>query len=530
MTARRLLLLLLLLASGCAGLRPAAPTSLCILQTSDIHGHIAPERVAGWKSRAGGGATLAGCVRMIREENARKGIPTILIDSGDFYLGTPEGDLSKGAALIELMNAVGYDAAAVGNHDWDGGVGNLIGLAANAGFPLLGANVVDPESGETPPFLRRWIVKDFGALRVGVAGITLENPTPQEMPGGKGAIVCAEPEKPLRESIAELRREGAAVIVLASHIGMGRDKRLAREVEGVDVILGGHDHLAVRQPYHSRAHGTLICHPGSYGRHLGRLDLELDPATGRVASHSYELIPLYEGRCPPDEAAAAIVEKWRAAAGARFDEVVGRAETDFPKTRAGVGAMGEMITDAMREASGARIAFNQRHGIRGPILKGEIRYRDVYSVLPFDDTVWTVELTGRQVRGIVEKILSFRRPDNLRFSGLSVAYDPSAPRGERIRGVECGGKDLDPDAPYLTAVNTYLVHWGFVKDLLAEGRGIRDTRFKLRDALADYIRAHSPIAADHFPGARLTEVGGGPPDGAGAAAPRAEAAAAAPSL
>lgn len=92
------------------------------------------------------------------------------------------------------------------------------------------------------------------------------------------------------------------------------------------------------------------------------------------------------------------------------------------------------------------------------------------------------------------------------------------------------GKDLDPDAPYLTAVNTYLVHWGFVKDLLAEGRGIRDTRFKLRDALADYIRAHSPIAADHFPGARLTEVGGGPPDGAGAAAPRAEAAAAAPSL
>lgn len=504
MRARRLLILFLFFASGCAGLRPAAPTSLCILHTSDIHGHIVPERVAGWKGRSGGGAVLAGCVKAIREENARNGVPTLLLDAGDFYLGTPEGDSSKGIALIELMNAVGYDAVAVGNHDWDGGVANLMGLAAKADFPFLGANVVNPKTGGTPPFLRRWIVKKCGPLRVGVAGITLEDSTPQEMPGGAGTIVCAEPEKPLREAVGELRREGVGIIVVASHLGMAGDKRIARDVEGVDVIVGGHDHLVVRQPYRSWAHGTLICHAGSYGRYLGRLDLTLDPGSGRVARHSYELIPLFDGRCPPDAATGAIVEKWRAATGRRFDEVVGRSESDFYKTRAGVAMMGEMIADAMREASGTQIAFNQRHGIRGPMLKGELKYRDVYSILPFDDTVWTVTLTGRQVRGILEKTLGFRRPDNLRFSGLTVEYDPAAPRGARITSARCGGKELDPETPYRVAVNTYLVHWGFIKELVAEGRDIRDTKIKLRDALADYIRSHSPLSEEAFRAERLT--------------------------
>lgn len=500
---RLLLVLALVLCAGCHAIAPASPPSLCILHTGDLHGHIVPERVAGWEKRVGGTAVLAGCVKAVREANSRRGIPTLLIDAGDFYLGTPEGDSSKGLALIELMNLIGYDALTVGNHDWDGGVARIMELAARADFPFLGANVIVQETGETPAFLRPHIVKNCGPLRVGIAGITLEEPSPQEMPGGKAWVVCAEPEEYLRGAVDALRHEGAGLIVLASHLGLGGDKRIAREVEGVDVILGGHSHLVVREPFRSPQYGTLICQAGSYGRYLGKLDLTLDPQSGKVARYAYELIPLTEGRCPPDAATSAVVDKWRAVAGNRFDEIVGKTDSDFFKTREGVAMLGEMIADGMREATGAQIAFNQRHGIRGPLLRGEVRYRDVYSILPFNDTLWTVRLTGKQVREILAKVLSFRRPDNLRFSGLRVEYDPAAPRNERLMTAVCGGSPLDDEAVYLVAVNTYLVKWGFIQDLVAKGRDLHDTGIIARDMLCNYIRAHSPLSAAQFASPRL---------------------------
>lgn len=500
---RLLLVLALALCAGCRGIAPAPPMSLCILHTSDIHGHIVPERVAGWEKQTGGAAVLAGCVKEIREENARKGIPTLLLDAGDFYLGSPEGDTSKGLALVEVMNAVGYDALAVGNHDWDGGVANVMALAVKAGFPFLGANVLDQKTGKTPAFLRSHFVKQCDALRVGVAGITLEEPTPMEMPSGEGAIVCAEPERYARESLEALRREGADCTILVSHLGLMADKRIAREAGGWDVILGGHNHIALRHPFRAPGSETLVCHAGSYGRYLGRLDMTVGPRAGGAREHRHELIPLTEGRCPPDAEAETVVDRWRAVTGKRFDEIVGRSESDFLKDREGVAMLGEMIADGMREATGAQIAFNQRHGIRGPLLRGEVRYRDVYSILSFDDTLWTVRLTGKQVREILERVLSFRRPDNLRFSGMTVEYDPSAPRDGRLRTVTCGGSPLNDEAVYLVAVNTYLVKWGFIQDLVAKGRNLRDTGIIARNMLGDHIRAHSPVSAGRFAAPRL---------------------------
>lgn len=511
---RLLLLFAIALCAGCRLVEPAPPPSLCILHTSDIHGHILPQRVAGERHRIGGAAVLAGCVKKIREENARRGIPTLLLDAGDFYMGTPEGDSSGGQALVEVMNALGYDALAVGNHDWDGGVARLRGLAERAAFPFLGANVIVRETGQTPAFLRPHIVKDCGAVRVGVAGVTLEDSTPMPIPGTAASIVCLEPEEQLGNSVDALRRDRAGLVIVLSHLGLNGDKRLARKVEGVDLILGGHSHLALREPFRSPEHGTLILQPGSYGRYLGKLDLTLDPRSKRVARYDYALIPLTENRCAPDAAMEARVDRWRARAGNRFDEIVGWSESDFLKNREGVAMLGEMIADGMREATGAQIAFNQRHGIRGPLLEGEIRYRDVYAIIPFDDTLWTVRLTGKQVRGILERVLSFRRPDNLRFSGLTVDYDPSAPRNARLSAAACGETPLDDEEVYLVALNTYLVKWGFIRDLVAEGSALTDTGIIARDMLRDHIRAHSPVSAKRFAARRLVAVertaGGGP--------------------
>ncbi len=139
--SRPLFLASLALLAGCA-VTPRAPLrQLCILHTNDVHGHITEERVEGWRKPSGGAATLASCVREIREENRAAGIPTLLLDAGDIFLGTPEGNVSKGIAVVETMNAAGYDAMAIGNHEFDFGVGVVEALAAAARFPILGANV-----------------------------------------------------------------------------------------------------------------------------------------------------------------------------------------------------------------------------------------------------------------------------------------------------------------------------------------------------------------------------------------------------
>ncbi|MDD5557382.1 MAG: bifunctional UDP-sugar hydrolase/5'-nucleotidase [bacterium] len=507
MRLRRLLALALILCAGCRGIEPAARVSLCILHTNDIHGHIVPRRVLGWDEEAGGAAVLAGCVNAVRRENRKKGGHTLLLDAGDFFVGSPEGDLSEGVAVVEVMNEIGYDALVLGNHDWDGGVANVIDLASRAAFPFLGANVIDLETGTNPPFVLPHLVVECGPLRVGVIGAALGEETPQEAPGG-GRIVCGKPWRHVRASVEALRSEGVECIVLLSHLGLWADKRIARDVEGIDVIIGGHHHLKMDEPFRSPAGGTLICQAGSYGRHLGRLDLRVDPRSGAVEDYSYELIPLTEGRCPPDRAVAAVVEKWRRATGERFDEVVGRSDADFRKDVDGVRILGEMIADGMREATGAHISFNQRHGIRGALPGGTVTYRDVYAVLPFDDTLWTVTLTGRQVRDVLERTLSFRRQDNLRFSGLAVEYDPAAPRGERLVAAMCGEDELRDGESYLVAVNTYLVHWGFISELVAEGSDLRDTGLMLRDMFSDYIRAHSPLSPETFLPTRLVAVEG----------------------
>lgn len=502
MKLRRFLSFALIALAAQCGCGRVEKASLCILHTNDIHGHMLSLRVAGRRERLGGAAILAGCVKAVREENRVADTSTLLLDAGDFYMGTPEGNISKGVAIIEIMNAIGYDAMAVGNHDLDEGVANLMALAELADFPFVAVNAVNAETRTTPPFLRPYVVERFGPLRVGVIGVTIEGMTPQDIPGG-GQLVFRDPEAYVRGAVVDLEEEGVDFTVVVSHLGLWGDKMLARKVKGLDVIIGGHHHLSMEEPFRSPDTGTLICQAGSYGRYLGKLRLEVDLPSGKVEAYDYELIPLSEGRWAPDPAVAAIVDKWRTKVGARFDEVIGYSESDFYKDREGVGRLGEMMADAMREVSGAQIAFNQRHGIRAPLLGGDIRYRDVYSMLPFDDTLWTVELTGSQIRKIMERVLSFRRPDNLRFSGLRVEYDPTAYRGRRIVAIKVGDEDLDDNETYRVAVNTYLARWGFINDLVTEGRNLRDTGIFARDIFSDYIRAHSPLSADASRSPRL---------------------------
>lgn len=475
---------------------------ICILHTNDVHGHIAPERVEGWRERSGGAAVLAGCVRAIRAEDQKSGVPTLLLDAGDIFLGTPEGNVSRGQAMTEIMNAVGYDAMAVGNHEFDLGLDALEKLAASARFPFLGANVVSSATGRQPAFLKPYLIKECGALRVGIIGVITEETPVIVMPGRTERIIFKDPREIIRSCMAELKGKGVNFIILLSHRGFNEDRKLASEIGGIGVVIGGHSHDAVRRPERIRSTGALLCQAGASGQYLGRLTAEVDPGNGRVGRYRYELIPLKEGGYPPDPQVKSIVDRWRAKAGEKFDEAVGKSLSNFTSSDTGESALGDLIADSMCAATGVDIAFLNSFGIRTPLLKGPVSVRDIYTMMPFDNTLYTMRLTGAQIRAILEQGLSLRL-GIVQIAGLRVEYYPRAPADSRVVRIQCGGKELGERTEYTVVTNSYLAMGGDSYTTFLQGTNVSNTGIIDRDALVDYIRAHSPISCEGFTPSRL---------------------------
>jgi len=490
---------LLVALAGCAGVERHP---LCILHTNDVHGHMAPERVEGWKERSGGAAVLAGCVRAIRAENQESGIPTLLLDAGDIFMGTPEGNVSRGRAVTEVMNAVGYDAMAVGNHEFDLGVDVLEGLAASARFPTLGANVINSATGRLPPFLKPYLIKECGPLRVGIIGVITEQTPVIVMPGRTEKILFKDPRGVIRSCMADLKGRGVNFTILLSHCGFEEDKKLASDVAGIGVIIGAHSHELVRRPARIRSTGTLVCQAGASGQYLGELMVDVDPKRHRAGRYRYELIALKEGRCTPDPAVKSIIKSWRARAGEKFDEVVGKSLSDFASSDTAESSLGDLIADSMRAATGADIAFHNSFGVRNPLLKGTISVRDIYTMMPFDNTLYTMKLSGAQIRTVLEQGLSLQL-GILQVSGVRVEYDPKAPAGHRVIRVSCGDRDVGERAEYTVVTNSYLAQGGDSYTTFCQAKDVCNTGIMDMDALNDYIRAHSPISSEGFTPSRL---------------------------
>jgi 2',3'-cyclic-nucleotide 2'-phosphodiesterase (5'-nucleotidase family) len=404
--------------------------------------------------------------------------------------------------MMEVMNAVGYDAMAVGNHEFDFGLDVLERLTDSARFPFLGANAVSSATGRPPPFLKPYLIKDCGALRVGIVGVITEETPVIVMPGRTEKLIFEDPREAVRCCMAELKGKGVNFVILLSHCGLEEDKKLASEIGGIGVVIGGHSHDAVREPVRIPSTGTLICQAGASGQYLGRLTAKVDPGRGRVGKYRYELISIKEGRCPPDPQVKSIVDKWRAKVGEKFDEVVGESLTNFKSSDVGESALGDLIADSMCSATGADIAFLNSFGIRTPLLKGPISVRDVYKMMPFDNTLYTMRLTGEQIRAILEQGLSLRL-GIVQLAGLRVEYDPKAPVGRRVIRIQRGDKQLRGRSKYTVVTNSYLARGGDSYTTFCEGANVTNTGIIDREALADYIRAHSPISSDGFTPSRL---------------------------
>ncbi|HOC17660.1 MAG TPA: metallophosphatase, partial [Vicinamibacterales bacterium] len=286
---RLLLVLTFVCPSGVAAVASAQTVSLTILHTNDTHGHLSPfsypdamrRQIEGLPSggNIGGIARRATLVEQIRRDVGARGGTTWLVDVGDFSDGTPFSIAYKGEADVAAMNAAGYDLGTLGNHEFNYPAAHTRRLISLAKYQLLCANVTDRTTRE--PLLPPSAVRRAGPVRVGVFGLITREAA--SYPAGREAFDVAAEIDTARRVVAALRRQ-SDIVILLSHAGEAMDERLAAEVPGIDVIVGGHSHSRLpsgRFVWHSEdlsasdVNGTIVVQAHQWGGELGRLDLLL---------------------------------------------------------------------------------------------------------------------------------------------------------------------------------------------------------------------------------------------------------------
>jgi 2',3'-cyclic-nucleotide 2'-phosphodiesterase (5'-nucleotidase family) len=484
------ILLILLIVSGCGGTE--ATRDITIVYTNDLHGHILPERMREWSNKTGGYAVFAAWLKGIRQENEKKKIPTILLDAGDIFTGTVEGSITRGRDIVRLMNQVGYDAMTLGNHEFDYGFYNLQQLAKSADFPFLGANVHRKKTNQLLAFSRPYIIKKYDGLTVGIIGVTTAEVPSITLARNVGQVIFLDPISTVQAYQKLLCQEGVDILVVLSHLGLEEDKKLARAVPKIDLIIGGHSHDLLVKPIRIGKRNTLICQAGCYGRFTGRLDLQIDTDRNKIADYRANIFTNRQYSLPADLETNQVLEDIKKEVGDKYNQVVGLAMEDINNASDAESPLGDLITDAVRDRAGVDVAFQNPYGIRSDLLEGEITRRDIFKILPFDDTIITMKLSGRNIRDLMEQSLTLRK-GLLQISGLRVAYDMDLPEGRRALKIMIDGEPLEDKKDYTVATNGFLAEGGDFFESFKDGSRRRDTGILLRDATMEYIRSHAPI-------------------------------------
>jgi 2',3'-cyclic-nucleotide 2'-phosphodiesterase (5'-nucleotidase family) len=490
---------LVLLAAGCAtpagvgtrsgpdAARSADSLHVRVLATHDLHGALQPQTYPWSGGRLVGGA--AALKAHMDSAEAACACPTFRVDGGDQLQGTLESNLVFGASVVAAFNVIGLDAAAVGNHELDWGTDTLRTRQAESAYPWLAANVFLAGTDRRPEWARPYAILEREGARLAVIGYATESTpatlrtattVPYEFRGGLDGI---------RAALDEVRAQQPDFTIVVAHAGGGcREERcegemadLARSLDPAEVhlIAGGHDHGATA----SVVNGIPIVRGSSHARGIAIVDLVRRGDGSRGFSMRRDTV--WVDAVQPDSTVLALVRRSveRADSIARLPIAMLRDSLPGRQTK----QLGQLITDALRHATGADFALSNTGGIRAPIAAGPVTYNDVFRVLPFGNEIVRMTLTGEELREVLEVAVNSPNPDDV--AGLRVTYDPAAPVGGRVRTMtRDDGTAIRDTTRYTLAVPDYLADGGGGYRLL--GRIAReDTETAMLDALIAYLRS-----------------------------------------
>jgi 2',3'-cyclic-nucleotide 2'-phosphodiesterase (5'-nucleotidase family) len=334
-----------------------------------------------------------------------------------------------------------------------------------------------------------------GQVQVGIIGLTYPDTPTINRPENVEGLEFRDAVESVQEYITEVQDQ-ADLIVILSHLGYDADMALAQAVDGIDVIVGGHTHLFLERP--GKVNDTLIVQAGAKGQELGRLVLSVDLATGKVIENARGdvLLPVSNDVTAFNAEVQALVQTALAEAAETINQPIGEIDRSVDPRREGEFALGNLVVDAMLAADmgdgePADIAMHNNGGIRASLEKGPITFGQLYAVLPFDNQLMALDLTGAQVLQILEHSVS-ERPAAMQVAGMTLAFSTARPVGERILEATVGGEPLDPERIYRVVTIDYLASGGDGQVTFLEGTNPAYGDSEVW-AVAQYIREHSPV-------------------------------------
>lgn len=478
--------------------------TLQIITFNDFHGALAE------------GSKDLGWAKMVTAVNAEKAANpnTLVVSAGDNFQGTAMSNLTKGEPVNEMMKQLGVTVSAVGNHEFDWGLDNFGKWALDGGYDFLASNIYDKTTGQPVTWAKPYKIVTVDGVKIGLIGIA----TPETVTKTKAEHVAnlefRDPAVAAQTWINYLEDGKATegkpdVIIAVTHLGSdqansGTDttaavtgvdiENLCKNTTGLDGAVTGHSHMSVA----GYINGVAIIQANKQGRALGKLTITIN-ADNTVKSIVPAVIDYSTSKVQlvPDEAAKAAFDNWNTNLSPILEVKLGVATgTLTHDNKTNVSVLGKWVCEAMAEATGSQIAFQNGGGLRTEIPAGDITYGLMYTVMPFDNTLVTMDLKGSDVLKAVEHGIDLPTAGYGSFSGLIVEYDPALTYGSKVTKITLADKTaLDLNKTYKVVTNDFMVTGGDGYDF-SGATNVVDTFIPIRDMLVDKVEDEVNIAAE----------------------------------
>jgi len=471
----------------------AAEKEIVVLSINDFHGSLAP---------SGKNVGAAKLVDAIKTEKAKNPEGTIIVSAGDNYQGSAMSNLLYGEPVSAMFKEMGLELSAVGNHEFDWGIDRITKWAEDGGFTFVCTNIYDKRTNQPVDWAEPFVIIEKMGIKVGFIGLATPETAYKALKANVENYEFRDPVETIKEWVPKIKDAGADIIIALTHLGAFQDKEgnisgeaaALSEVDGVEAVISAHTHQSVS----GLVNGKPLVQAYYNGRSVAKLTFVFDENNKLVSAEPF-LDDLYKrpDTLKDDANTLAIYNKYNEELKPVLGKILGKTTVTLDHDRyAGPSLLGEWACEIMKDKVGVQIAMTNGGGLRVPIPAGDITAGILYEVMPFDNTLYTMKLSGADVKANIEHGIMNEDIGWVQIAGVRVTYDPKAEAGKRITSMSLeDGTPVEMDKFYTVVTNDFMATGGD-KYNFDNALDKLDTFIPVRDAMMDAVEKAGVISPE----------------------------------
>jgi len=471
----------------------AAEKEIVVLSINDFHGSLAP---------SGKNVGAAKLVDAIKTEKAKNPEGIIIVSAGDNYQGSAMSNLLYGEPVSAMFKEMGLELSAVGNHEFDWGIDRITKWAEDGGFTFVCTNIYDKRTNQPVDWAEPFVIIEKMGIKVGFIGLATPETAYKALKANVENYEFRDPVETIKEWVPKIKDAGADIIIALTHLGAFQDKEgnisgeaaALSEVDGVEAVISAHTHQSVS----GLVNGKPLVQAYYNGRSVAKLTFVFDENNKLVSAEPF-LDDLYKrpDTLKDDANTLAIYNKYNEELKSVLGKILGKTTVTLDHDRyAGPSLLGEWACEIMKDKVGVQIAMTNGGGLRVPIPAGDITAGILYEVMPFDNTLYTMKLSGADVKANIEHGIMNEDIGWVQIAGVRVTYDPKAEAGKRITSMSLeDGTPVEMDKFYTVVTNDFMATGGD-KYNFDNALDKLDTFIPVRDAMMDAVEKAGVISPE----------------------------------